>query len=61
MFKRRRFNQSKSIAGRLATFAQLMRERAAMMPPGPEKASVLAKAEQADRTENWSKGLDRPN
>ncbi len=61
MFKRRRFKQSKSLAERLATFAQLMRERTVMMPPGPEKASILTRAEQADRRvelEQWARSSE---
>jgi hypothetical protein len=49
MIKRRRFRQTETLAGRLATFAKLMRERAATMPSGSAKTSVLAKANNADK------------
>lgn len=61
MFKRRRFKQTESLADRLATFARLMRERAEMMSPGSEKASTLAKADQADQAaqmDRWMKSSE---
>ncbi len=61
MFKRRRFKQAESLTDRLAVFAKLMRERAALMPPGTEKTATLAKADQADRAANidrWISSLE---
>ena len=49
MTKRRRFKQTKSLSDRLATFAKLMRERAAVLPAGQNRSAVLAKAEQAEK------------
>lgn len=56
MFKRRRFKQSESLTDRLATFANLMRERAQLMSSDKERDNALRKAEQADRAiemERW--------
>lgn len=65
MAKRRHFKQTESLRDRLITFARLMRERAGPLPPGAEKAAVLAKADQADaavKMDQWisSSGLKRP-
>lgn len=65
MAKRRHFKQTESLRDRLTKFARLMRERAGLLPPGAEKASVLAKADQADaavKMEHWisSSRLKRP-
>lgn len=65
MSQRRRFKQSESLAERLATFAKIMRERAATMAPGSERNATLAKANDADTTiemEQWvrSSELKRP-
>lgn len=65
MPKRRRSSQTESLADRLTTFATLMRERAELLPPGPEKTAALAKADEADTTaqmDRWisSSELKRP-
>ena len=57
MNKRRRFTQSESLTDRLATFAKLMRERAATMPSASDKNSVLAKANQADRAADMDRWI----
>lgn len=57
MNKRRRFTQSESLADRLATFAKLMRERAAAMSSASDKNSVLAKANQADRAADMDRWI----
>ena len=48
MFKRRRFKQAESLDHWLATFARLMRGRAATMSTDLDKNAVLARAHQAD-------------
>lgn len=60
MKKRRRFKQTEPLADRLEVFAQLMRERAELMPPGREKADALAKADQAEATANLERWLSSP-
>jgi hypothetical protein len=57
MQKRRRFKQTEPLASRLEMFAQLMRERAELMPPGREKADTLAKADQADAAAELERSL----
>ena len=64
MHKRRRFKQTESLPDRLRVFARLMRERAELVAPGPERADKLAKADQAEATaklDRWlsSRGLKR--
>lgn len=56
MIKRRRFKNTESLTDRLATFAKLMRERASILPIGPDKFAALAKANEADKAvqmEQW--------
>jgi len=48
--RRWHIKHTESLNDRLAAFARLMRENAEMLPPGPERAGVLAKANQADAT-----------
>jgi hypothetical protein len=58
---RRRFKQTQSLKERLSVFAKLMRERAALMPTGAEKAATLAKAEQAEIAadiERWANSAE---
>lgn len=57
MNKRRRFTQSESLTDRLATFAKLMRERAATMSSSSDKNSVRAKANQADRATDMDRWI----
>ena len=52
--------QTDSFANRLRVFAQLMRERAELMPPGPKKADKLAKADQADARAKLDGWLSAP-
>jgi len=61
MNKRRRFTQSESLTDRLATFAKLMRERAATMSSASHKNSVLAKANQADRAADMNRWISYTN
>ncbi len=63
--KRRRFKQEASLRERLAAFAEEMREKAALLPPGELKDELLKKARQAETAqhlEDWanSPGLQPP-
>lgn len=60
MQKRRRFKQTESLENRLRVFARLMRKRAELMPPGPERADKFAKADQADATAKLDRWLSSP-
>lgn len=59
MAKRLRFKQRESLADRLATFAELMRERAAHMTPGVEQTALLAKANRAEDAADMDRWLRR--
>lgn len=48
MFKRRRFKQTESLQERLASFANNVREKASLLPPGADKDELLRKARRAD-------------
>ena len=48
MQKRRRFKQTVSLQERLVAFANELREKAAVIPPGPERDDLLDRASQAD-------------
>ena len=66
MKRRRRFQQTISLKDRLASFAKEVREKAALLRPGPEKDALLRKARQADTAahlEDWanSPGLRPPD
>lgn len=65
MIKRRRFKQTESLAERLASFANLMRERAETMVSIDDRVAAMAKANQADiaaQMDRWirSAELKRP-
>jgi hypothetical protein len=65
MLKRRRILQTNSLKDRLASFAEQVRQKAARLPPGPEKDQMLRKARQADTAahlNDWanSSGLRAP-
>jgi hypothetical protein len=49
MQHRRRFKQTISLKDRLASFAKEAREKAVLLPPGPEKDALLKKARRADK------------
>jgi len=56
MMKRRRFRQSTSLKERLESFAQDMRKKASVMPPGPKREALIKRADQAGlaiELENW--------
>jgi hypothetical protein len=48
MQKRRRFKQTVSLQDRLVAFANELREKAALSPPGPGRDDLLNRASQAD-------------
>jgi hypothetical protein len=48
MAKRRRFKQDIPLHDRLVAWAKQVREEANLLPPGPERDALLAKARQAD-------------
>jgi hypothetical protein len=63
--QRRRFKQILTFPGRLANEAARLRQEADKLPEGPERASLLQKAQQADdalRMDQWlrSPGLQSP-
>jgi len=63
--KRRRFKKIETFRDRLTMFAKLTRERASLLPPGPEKEELLSKARRADTAahlDDWinSPGLQPP-
>jgi hypothetical protein len=65
MLKRRRFKHTESLQDRLATFAKDARDKAAVLPAGPEREDWLKRARQADTAshiEDWanSTGLQPP-
>ncbi|WP_438278789.1 hypothetical protein [Nitrobacter sp.] len=65
MSRRSRFKQSAPLTERLSAFIQAMRERATLIPPGPERDEMLKKAERAEaaqKIDNWanSTGLQPP-
>jgi hypothetical protein len=62
---RRSVTHTKSFKERLAAFAKRARERAALLPPGPERDALLSEASRADTAshlEDWvnSPGLQPP-
>jgi hypothetical protein len=65
MLKRRRFKQMELLQDRLAAFAKDARDKAAVLPAGPEREDLLKRARQADTASHidaWanSPGLRAP-
>jgi hypothetical protein len=60
MFKRRRFKQTTSLHERLVAFANEARERAATLPPGPERNALLKKVSQADTASHLDDRVNSP-
>ena len=65
MTKRRRFKQAFSLKDRLTKFAEDVRKKAGVLPPGPAREDMIRKARQADTAahiEEWanSPGLQPP-
>jgi hypothetical protein len=57
MSRRSRFEQVIPLKDRLSAFIQAMRERAALVPPGPERDEILKKAKRAEGArdmEDWA-------
>ena len=46
---RNRFKQTTSLSFRLGQLAEAARERAVILPPGPERERMLRKAREAER------------
>ncbi|WLA86957.1 hypothetical protein QNJ99_07540 [Bradyrhizobium elkanii] len=57
MIKRRRFKQTQSLEERLADEAIRLRQLAGVLAPGPERASLLKKARQAETGSHISEWL----
>jgi hypothetical protein len=62
---RPRIKQAESLSDRVAAFAADTREKANLLPPGPERDALLKKIRQADtaaRLDQWaqSPGLQPP-
>jgi hypothetical protein len=62
---RRRIKQDKSLKERLAAFAKDARDRAALLPSGPEREALLrevSRADTASHLDDWinSTGLQPP-
>jgi hypothetical protein len=54
---RRRTKQTEPLQMRIASFAREAREKAAQLPPGPERDALLKKARLADtggQLEDWA-------
>jgi hypothetical protein len=65
MKTRRRLTQYIPLTDRLLAFARAMRDRAALVPPGPERDELLKKAQKAEAAQemaDWvnSSGLQPP-
>ena len=65
MKNRRRLTQSIPLKDRLSAFVRAMRERAELVPPGPERDELLKKAQKAEAAvemDGWtnSSGLQSP-
>jgi len=63
--KRRRFKQTNSLQNRLTAWAQEVRDKAKLLPPGPQKDEMMKKVRQADiasHLDEWanSPGLQPP-
>jgi hypothetical protein len=54
MQRRRHFKKTQSFEKRLASFAKIARNVAALLPPGAEKNELLRKAMQADTAAHLS-------
>jgi hypothetical protein len=60
MIKRRRFKQTESLQDRLRAFADHVRARAILLPPGTEKEELLKKARQADTASHLGEWANSP-
>lgn len=57
---RRRFKQTEALKDRLASFAKNARERASLLPPGPERDDLLRRASQADTASHVDEWVNSP-
>jgi hypothetical protein len=58
---RRRIKQTSSLQDRLLSFANEVRHKASLLPPGEEQDALLEKARQADaalRLSNWANSAE---
>ena len=55
-----RTKQVKSFKERLASFAKNARERAALLPQGPEREALLREADRADTTSHLDDWINSP-
>ena len=60
MQKRRRFKQTTSLEERLTEQARLLRAKARLLPPGPEREVLLRKARQDEAASHMSEWLNSP-
>jgi len=65
IIKRRRFKQQITLEDRLSAWAKSVEQKAAQLPPGPEREALIKKARQADiaaHLNEWAKspGLQAP-
>ena len=60
MQKRRRFKQTTTLEQRLAGQAMRLREEAGSLPPGPARAAIERRAQQADVAAHLSEWLTSP-
>ena len=60
MFKRRRFKQTVSLVDRLKNFAKAAREKAEVLPPGPDRKAALAKPTEAETTAEMDRWVSAP-
>ena len=60
MQKRRRIKQTRSLEERLIEAARLLRAKARLLPPGPEREVLLRKARQDEAASHMSEWLNSP-
>jgi hypothetical protein len=60
MFHRRRFKQSVSLRDRLVSFANEVRTKADLLPPGRERDDLLTKQRQADTASHLNDWANSP-
>nr|WP_249780163.1 hypothetical protein [Bradyrhizobium sp. dw_411] len=60
MFNRRRFRQSVPLRDRLISFANEVRMKADLLPPGRERDDLLKKERQADTASHLNDWADSP-
>jgi len=58
--RRRRFKHGQSLEDRLVEQAARLREEASALPPGPERETILRRAEQTESAVSMSQWLSLP-